>query len=410
LKDHDGKSTGSMSRATSTSELRSNVSIASGRVGTIRELAMEREEHETAGGIEDWQDVQSEEVDRYGFIIPKISASEQVLSSDMKPSPSSAGPQPLQRVSTSLLLASEAPRRKHTAKRSPNSVREIPGSSAGSAASRPSSKHSIMRPTSSHSSHHGSFTGNSFRLRHATNKLPHNKSRRLVDEAGDMLTLPSELASVAENSVIENMPSHPRRKETEREEKWRKMAKVVSKGSHGSGMVFEFDTHSTKVIERTWKGIPDRWRATAWYSFLSSSAKKRKDGASDEELIAAFHDYLSQGSPDDMQIDIDVPRTVSGHVMFRRRYRGGQRLLFHVLHAMSLHFPQTGYVQGMAALAATLLAYYEEERAFVMMVRMWELRGLDKLYKPGFGGLMAGFDDFEKSWLGQGELAAKLVR
>ena len=63
----------------------------------------------------------------------------------------------------------------------------------------------------------------------------------------------------------------------------------------------------------------------------------------------------------------------------------------------------------MAALAATLLAYYEEERAFVMLVRLWDLRGLDRLYKSGFGGLMEALDDFEKSWLGAGELAAKLV-
>lgn len=73
-----------------------------------------------------------------------------------------------------------------------------------------------------------------------------------------------------------------------------------------------------------------------------------------------------------------------------------------------MHFADTGYVQGMAALAATLLAYYEEERAFVMFVRLWELRGLEKLYKHGFGGLVEALDDFEKGWLGQGELRKKL--
>jgi len=76
---------------------------------------------------------------------------------------------------------------------------------------------------------------------------------------------------------------------------------------------------------------------------------------------------------------------------------------------MSLHFSATGYVQGMAALAVTLLAYYDEEKAFVMLVRMWELRGLDELYKSGFGGLMAALGDFEQGWLGQGEVARKLV-
>ncbi len=178
----------------------------------------------------------------------------------------------------------------------------------------------------------------------------------------------------------------------------------------GSETGYTFDTTSPKLVERTWKGIPDKWRATAWHSFLSASASRRgKSCLSDAELTDLFHSYQLQPSPDDVQIDIDVPRTISSHIMFRRRYRGGQRLLFRVLHAMSLHFPDTGYVQGMAALAVTLLAYYDEENAFIMLVRMWELRGLGELYKAGFGGLMVALDDFEKGWLGGGEVARKLV-
>jgi hypothetical protein len=231
-----------------------------------------------------------------------------------------------------------------------------------------------------------------------------------MDEAGDMLTLPPNLVGMAEKGDISSNSASARLKETQRERKWQKMARIVSKGPHGCGMTFDFDTHSPKLIERTWKGIPDRWRATAWHAFLLASARKRKDSPSDDELIEAYNEYLTQSSPDDVQIDIDVPRTISSHIMFRRRYRGGQRLLFHVLHAMSLHFAETGYVQGMAALAATLLAYYEEEKAFVMLARLWDLRGLDKLYKEGFGGLMEALGNFEKHWLGQGEIAAKLVR
>lgn len=174
-------------------------------------------------------------------------------------------------------------------------------------------------------------------------------------------------------------------------------------------MTFEFDTTSSKLIERTWKGIPDRWRATAWYAFLEASAKLHSDSPSKEELIEAFNEYQLMSSPDDVQIDIDVPRTITSHIMFRRRYRGGQRLLFRVLHAMSLYFPDTGYVQGMAALAATLLAYYDEEHAFIMLVRLWQLRGLERLYQSGFAGLMEALSDFEREWLEKGEVAAKLV-
>lgn len=224
-----------------------------------------------------------------------------------------------------------------------------------------------------------------------------------------MLTLPYGLGYIAESGESEAREAYVRRKEIEREEKWRKMARVVSNRPDGGGMKFDFDMQSPKLVERTWKGIPDCWRATAWHAFLTASAKKRHDSLSDEELIQAFHEHQSDSSPDDVQIDIDVPRTISSHIMFRRRYRGGQRLLFRVLHAMSLHFPNTGYVQGMAAIAATLLAYYDEENAFVMLVRLWELRGLNTLYMSGFEGLMEALGDFEKKWLDGGEIAAKLV-
>lgn len=230
------------------------------------------------------------------------------------------------------------------------------------------------------------------------------RARKYISEAGDMLTVPKEQDSDENSSYAMAM----KRREWRREDKWQRMAQIT-KSEHGKGVTCHFDMQNTKLIERTWKGIPDRWRATAWHSFLYQSSKKRVGHRSDEELIRIFHELQDEGSPDDVQIDLDVPRTISSHIMFRRRYRGGQRLLFRVLHAMSLFFPQTGYVQGMAALAATLLAYYDEENAFVMLVRLWQVRGLERLYRSGFSGLMEALDDFEKNWLTGGEIAEKLV-
>ena len=63
----------------------------------------------------------------------------------------------------------------------------------------------------------------------------------------------------------------------------------------------------------------------------------------------------------------------------------------------------------MASLAATLLCYYDEENTFVMLVRMWQLRGLKHLYESGFGGLMEALEQFERDWLRDGEVAKKLV-
>ena len=225
-----------------------------------------------------------------------------------------------------------------------------------------------------------------------------------------MLTLPPGLADIAEQDDAGKTASAQKRREWSRDEKWQKMANPVRERAHsrGGGMRFEFDTSDPKVVNRTWKGIPDRWRATAWHSFLSASARRRGPHASDDDLTNQFYQLQEMSSADDVQIDVDVPRTISMHIMFRRRYRGGQRLLFRVLHAISLYFPDTGYVQGMASLAATFLCYYDEERAFVMMVRLWQLRGLEQLFQSGFEGLMSALGEFQKEWLGQGDVARQL--
>lgn len=370
------------------------VDSAKGRASAeVERIRMKRETQELAGGIEYWQNVDAEEVDRYGFIHPTPNGS------------GGSEPHPIQRVTTSLLLASETPRRKRSIR--PQTGLASNRSFNGRSPTRNLSQSSAAgRPSSSASTNSASVRRSTSRLRSAANHLPHNRDRKFTDEAADMLTLPVE-----ETDESQDTPSGraARRKEWEREDKWTKMAKPTKKNKDGGGMTFEFDTHSAKLVERTWKGIPDRWRATAWYSFLEASAKRHKDSPSEEQLTQAFREHQYISSPDDVQIDIDVPRTITSHIMFRRRYRGGQRLLFRVLHAMSLYFPDTGYVQGMAALAATLLAYYDEEHAFVMLARLWQLRGLEQLYKSGFAGLMEALDDFEREWLAGGEVASKLV-
>ena len=367
-------------------------------------LGSVRESNELAGGIEDWEDVHGGDVDRYGFIVPRRLPSQ---GSSARSAHGSPEPHGIQRVSTSLQIASEAPRRQRSRlHRTPTSKSPARSATAPSAA-RPGSR--IDRPASSQSSYRARSSNTQLKIRSATNRLPQNKDRRFVDEAGDMLTLPPGLADIFENDEDSKLVENMKKKEWEREEKWRKMARVIKNSRNGGGMAFDFDTKSPKLIERTWKGIPDRWRATAWHAFLSASAKKRQASRTDDELITIFKKLNDRGSPDDVQIDIDVPRTINSHIMFRRRYRGGQRLLFRVLHCLSIYFPDTGYVQGMAALAATLLCYFDEEMAFVMMVRLWQLRGLERLYRSGFEGLMQALDEFENSWLAGGEVSAKLV-
>lgn len=329
--DHEGLRQGTSassekgSRRRATSILKADHATAPQPLDPQHGPRRELQAHELAGGIEDWQDIESGEVDRYGFIMPRSSTKRLDQPGGEKQSLSTRDHPTLQRVSTSLQLATEAPRRKRTIRRAPSgakSTRSVTPSPASTRQPTPST----ARPASAHALHHrGNLAGGGSRLRQVANRLPQNRDRRFMDEAADMLTLPFGLSDIGGTSEVDAKDSYMRAKEMERMEKWRRMAKVVSNPTDGSGSGtrFEFDTRSPKLAERTWKGIPDRWRSTAWHAFLSASAKNSKESLSDRELIELFHEYQSQASPDDVQIDIDVPRTVSSHIMFRRRYRGG---------------------------------------------------------------------------------------
>ncbi|KAF2721054.1 hypothetical protein K431DRAFT_285314 [Polychaeton citri CBS 116435] len=346
----------------------------------------DRQPHELAGGIEDWEDVEGQDVDRYGFINAKrtASAASEPISRD--------GPH---RVATALRLEASQPRGHRKLNRGPSVSR-----SSRSLPPRKSRRNSGNGTISS--AHSTQSNGRSLNKR----PLFRSKDQKITEDAGDMLHPPPGFEDVKDEDSRDAV--RLRRREREREDKWQSMAQACGQAKKGQLVHYTFNADDPKLIERVWKGIPDRWRASAWHSFLTTSAKRRGDHAPDEVLAVTFHELQEESCADDVQIDVDVPRTISMHIMFRRRYRGGQRLLFRVLHAVSLYFPDTGYVQGMASLAATLLCYYDEERAFIMMVRLWQLRGLDQLFQTGFAGLMAALNDFEKEWLRTGEVANKL--
>ncbi|SPJ75158.1 uncharacterized protein FTOL_04889 [Fusarium torulosum] len=341
------------------------------------------------GGLEDWNDLEGAHVDRYGFIT-------------LPPPPGTRIGTP-----TETRSASGSPRKRSILqRRDPYSLTSTLSGSGRRTPTRKVSARSLNTQTSELSVSTSLRSSRSV-IRQASNLLPHNRDRRWMDEAGDMLDAAPSLQDIVDEIQAEKLTEVMKRKEWERSEKWRRMAKVVRKGGEGEGMEFEFDTKNPKLIERTWKGIPDRWRAAAWWSFMATSARAHEGMMLEDNIVAEFHRLQLRSSPDDVQIDLDVPRTISRHIMFRRRYRGGQRLLFRVLHAISIYYPETGYVQGMASLAATLLCYFDEEKCFVMLVRMWQLRGLARLYRPGFEELMAAMSDFSKHWLHK-EVASKL--
>ncbi|KAF9486528.1 RabGAP/TBC [Pholiota conissans] len=176
-------------------------------------------------------------------------------------------------------------------------------------------------------------------------------------------------------------------KETLRIGKWTRML-VPQKGAFG-GNVETWNVRpgkEGKLRERTYKGVPDRWRRAAWDLMMS-----RFPGVSPtmyERLAREYRDCLDKPSTYDIQIDLDVPRTISGHIMFRTRYGAGQRSLFHVLHSFSLRCQFCGYVQGMGPIAATLLCYFEPERVYAALVLLHDAYHLHDVFNAGFPGML----------------------
>lgn len=73
-----------------------------------------------------------------------------------------------------------------------------------------------------------------------------------------------------------------------------------------------------KLRERTFKGIPDCWRTAAWEVLMNRFTKTGKREL--KQLAADYRVALDLPSTYDVQIDLDVPRTISGHIMFKTRY------------------------------------------------------------------------------------------
>lgn len=182
-------------------------------------------------------------------------------------------------------------------------------------------------------------------------------------------------------------PAPPPPKETSRVAKWGRMLEARSRDEGRNIDAWGIKASKEhKLRERTFKGIPDRWRSAAWDTLMCRFAKHGK--AETRRLAHEYREAQDRPSTYDVQIDLDVPRTISGHVMFRTRYGQGQRSLFHILHSLSLHCDTCGYCQGMGPIAATLLCYFEPERAYASLVRLHDAYQMHTIFSPGFPGLL----------------------
>lgn len=199
-----------------------------------------------------------------------------------------------------------------------------------------------------------------------------------------------------------------RQREQDRIAKWSRMLTVKGRDQGHNAVQFDFANGiDRKLRRRVYKGIPDSWRSAAWSALIQhrqlteegqhsfTLAQPHLNGAVSSIPVSLnqpdpqnFDKLTAMPSAHDVQIDLDVPRTISGHVQFHTRYGQGQRSLFHVLHAMSMLCEQCGYCQGMGPIAATLLCYFSPERAYAAMVSMHNHLNLHTTFSPGFPGLV----------------------
>jgi len=160
-------------------------------------------------------------------------------------------------------------------------------------------------------------------------------------------------------------------KEMSRVDKWVKMQLKEQNWFPGGSRYHD------KMVDRVWKGVPERMRGYLWKVLLDLDRIKKEQEGKYEEMkrVARLH------SPDIRQIDLDVNRTYRNHIMFRERYNSRQQDLFHVLAAYSMYNTEVGYCQGMSQIAALLLMYLDsEEDAFwglsqLMVGRKFNMHG-----------------------------------
>ncbi|CUA76632.1 TBC domain-containing protein C1778,09 [Schizosaccharomyces pombe 972h-] [Rhizoctonia solani] len=201
------------------------------------------------------------------------------------------------------------------------------------------------------------------------------------------IPLPTDIPTLPPISRVPPPTVSPR--ENTRIGKWERMlVPAASGGSGGEGWKWN-PLKLKKRTERVFKGIPDRWRSAAWGTLVEEKTARTRDRRlSVNQLRVQYRDLLDAPSEHDVQIDLDVPRTISGHVLFHTRYGQGQRSLFYVLHAFSQLCPSCGYVQGMGPIAATLLNYFEPERTYAILVRLHDEYEMHTIFQPGFPGLL----------------------
>ncbi|XP_063574850.1 TBC1 domain family member 3F-like isoform X7 [Pongo abelii] len=169
------------------------------------------------------------------------------------------------------------------------------------------------------------------------------------------------------------------RQEMRRTSNWRKM-------------LGEWETykHSTKLIDRVYKGIPMNIRGPVWSVLLNIQEIKLKN----PRIYKIMKEKGKRSSEHIHQIDLDVSGTLRKDIFFRDQYGAKQRELFYILLAYSEYNPEVGYCRDLSHIAALFLLYLPEEDAFWALVQLLasERHSLQGFHSPN-GGTVQGLQD-----------------
>ncbi|XP_072387577.1 TBC1 domain family member whacked isoform X2 [Diabrotica undecimpunctata] len=202
--------------------------------------------------------------------------------------------------------------------------------------------------------------------------------------SADTISVCSEASTLIDGSVISTVPDRhgflggaqyspeprngpPAETVLRRERKWLKMLSQWS---------FYMDSNYRKVKERCRKGIPQSMRPRAWLYLCGGKVLLEKQPDKYEECLRA------EADPKCIEdIKKDIHRQFPLHEMFSSEDKPGQQELFNVLKAYTVHFPDIGYCQAQAPVAAFLLMHMPSVQAFWCLVSISN-KYLEDYYSP----------------------------
>ncbi|KAL1918479.1 uncharacterized protein VTP21DRAFT_3139 [Calcarisporiella thermophila] len=187
-------------------------------------------------------------------------------------------------------------------------------------------------------------------------------------------------------------------REIRRAGKWESMAgHSLDEGFQAHSFLFPTQLSMQKFVSRVYKGIPNCWRAEAWWNMVVQDESEDAEIA----LFGTYHMLLRFPSCHEHEIELDILRECKRQYedpqkVHRNEQRDITQSLTRILKSFSNFDPEIGYCRGISSIVCVLLFYYDEERAFAMLTHLFRKYDLHHLLIPGFPVLIEGYYVFER--------------